>query len=86
MSSPSPASTRRGFDPLEILVEASDIAAGRTLNLDELLQALADLIRKVIDYQLFAVHEGASSGVRLVLPRPPPLPCREAVAFRRVEV
>ena len=55
MSLPSPASTRRGLDPLEILVEASDIAAGHTLNLDELLQALADLIRKVIDYKLFAV-------------------------------
>ena len=62
MSSPSPASTRRGFDPLEILVEASDIAAGHTLNLDELLQALADLIRKVIDYQFFAVLLSTEKG------------------------
>ena len=62
MSSPSPASTRRGLDPLEILVEASDIAAGHTLNLDELLQALADLIRKVIDYQLFAVLLSTEKG------------------------
>ena len=62
MPSPSPASTRRGFDPLEILVEASDIAAGHTLNLDELLQALADLIRKVIDYQLFAVLLSTEKG------------------------
>ena len=47
---------------MEILVEASDIAAGHTLNLDELLRSLAELIRKVIDYQLFAVLLSTEKG------------------------
>ncbi len=42
-------------DPFQILAEASDVAANHALDLDDLLRALADLIRKVVGYQLFAV-------------------------------
>ena len=42
-------------DPFQILAEASDVAASHALDLDDLLRALADLIRKVVGYQLFAV-------------------------------
>jgi phosphoserine phosphatase RsbU/P len=45
----------RRFDPLEILTEASSVVAEHPLSLDELLRDLADLVRKVADYQLFAV-------------------------------
>ncbi len=40
---------------IAILIEASEVAAGNTLDLDALLQELATLVRKVADYQLFAV-------------------------------
>ena len=40
---------------LEILLEASELAAGNTLDLDALLRDLAVLARKVADYELFAV-------------------------------
>jgi len=45
----------RNFDPLQILTEASEVAAQHPLSLDELLRDLATLVRKVADYQLFAV-------------------------------
>lgn len=45
----------RSFDPLQILTEASEVAAQHPLSLDELLRDLAQLVRKVADYQLFAV-------------------------------
>ena len=41
--------------PLRILVEASQVAAEYSLDLDDLLEALGELIRKVVDYQLFAI-------------------------------
>ena len=40
---------------LSILLEASELAAGNTLDLDALLRGLAVLVRKVVDYELFAV-------------------------------
>ena len=40
---------------IAILLEASEVAAGNTLDLDALLRELAILVRKVADYQLFAV-------------------------------
>ena len=52
---PSPISSRRPTDPIQILIEALEITSQHTLALDELLPALADLILKVADYQLFAV-------------------------------
>lgn len=45
----------RRIDPLQILTEASEVAAHHPLNLDDLLRDLAKLVRKVADYQLFAV-------------------------------
>ena len=42
-------------DPLRILLEASQVAAEYSLDLDDLLEALGALIRKVVDYQLFAI-------------------------------
>jgi sigma-B regulation protein RsbU (phosphoserine phosphatase) len=52
---PSPISSRRPTDPIQILIEALEITSQHTLSLDELLPALADLVLKVADYQLFAV-------------------------------
>ena len=49
--SPSPQRT----DLLAILVEASELVSRQSLDLDRLLHGLAELVRKVIDYQLFAV-------------------------------
>ncbi len=49
--SPSPQRS----DLLEILVEASELVSRQSLDLDRLLHGLAELVRKVIDYQLFAV-------------------------------
>lgn len=46
---------RPRIDPLQILTEASEVAADHPLDLDDLLRALASLVRKVVDYQLFAV-------------------------------
>ena len=46
---------RPRIDPLQILTEASEVAADHPLELDDLLRALANLVRKVVDYQLFAV-------------------------------
>jgi sigma-B regulation protein RsbU (phosphoserine phosphatase) len=46
---------RPEVDPFQILTEASEVAADHPLSLDDLLRALANLVRKVIDYQLFAV-------------------------------
>lgn len=40
---------------IAILLEASEVAASNTLDLDALLHELAILVRKVADYQLFAV-------------------------------
>ena len=55
MQQPSPISSRRHADPIEILIEASEIVTQHSLALEELLPALAELVRKVVDYQLFAV-------------------------------
>lgn len=49
--SPSPQRS----DLLAILVEASELVSRQSLDLDRLLHGLAELVRKVIDYQLFAV-------------------------------
>ena len=42
-------------DAIEILIEAAEIVAGHSLDLEELLRALRDLVGKVVDYQVFAV-------------------------------
>ena len=55
MPSPSTAAVRQNAEALEILVEASEIAANYTTNLDELLEALRELVRKVVDYRIFAL-------------------------------
>jgi phosphoserine phosphatase RsbU/P len=52
---PSPITSRRPTDPIQILIEALEITSQHTLSLDELLPALADLVLKVADYQIFAV-------------------------------
>lgn len=54
MDSP-PTSARPRTDPFPLLAEASDIAANHALDIDDLLRALAELVRKVVGYQLFAV-------------------------------
>ncbi len=54
MADPS-RSDRLRTDPFKILAEASDVAANHALDLDDLLRALDELIRKVVGYQLFAV-------------------------------
>lgn len=53
---------RPRIDPLQILTEASEVAADHPLDLDDLLRALASLVRKVVDYQLFAVLLADSDG------------------------
>ena len=55
MPSPSTVEVRQKAETLEILVEASEIAARHTTNLKELLEALRELVRKVVDYRIFAV-------------------------------
>jgi sigma-B regulation protein RsbU (phosphoserine phosphatase) len=55
MQLPSPISSRRHADPIEILLEAAEIVTEHSLALEELLPALAELVRKVVDYQLIAV-------------------------------
>ena len=55
MPSSSIAAVRQKAETLEILVEASEIAATYTTNLDGLLEALRELVRKVVDYKIFAV-------------------------------
>ena len=55
MPPPSIAAVRQKNETLEILAEASEIAANYTTNLDELLEALRELVRKVVDYKIFAV-------------------------------
>ena len=55
MPSPSTVAIRQKAETLEILVEASEIAANYTTDLDELLRALRELVRKVVDYKIFAV-------------------------------
>jgi sigma-B regulation protein RsbU (phosphoserine phosphatase) len=50
-----PSFARPEVDPFQILTEASEVAADHPLSLDDLLRALANLVRKVIDYQLFAL-------------------------------
>ena len=55
MADPPPDFLRPEVDPFQILTEASEVAADHPLSLDDLLRALANLVRKVIDYQLFAV-------------------------------
>ena len=55
MPSSSAAAVQQKAETLEILVEASEIAARHTTNLDELLEALRELVRKVVDYKIFAV-------------------------------
>ena len=52
-SAPMPA--RPQADAIEILIEAAEIVAGHSLDLEELLRALRDLVGKVVDYQVFAV-------------------------------
>ncbi len=62
----SSSAPRQQPDPLAILVEASDIVTGYPLDLDELLRALAELVRKVVDYQLFAVlMKSGKDGLRI---------------------
>lgn len=62
MSLKPPDGPLRAVDPLRILTEASEVVAGHPLDLDDLLRALAELVRKVVDYQLFAVLLSDSDG------------------------
>jgi len=55
MPTPSIAAVQKKAETLEILVEASEIAASYTTDLNELLEALRELVRKVVDYKIFAV-------------------------------
>ena len=55
MPSPAPTPARPQADAIEILIEAAEIVAGHSLDLEELLRALRDLVGKVVDYQVFAV-------------------------------
>ncbi len=65
MPSPFTAAVQQEAETLEILVEASEIAARYTTNLDKLLEALRELVRKVGDHRIFAVllkSEGEGAG------------------------
>ena len=42
-------------DRIDILLEASEVAAARTLDFDALMAALARLVRKIVDYQMYSV-------------------------------
>ncbi|MBI1356219.1 MAG: GAF domain-containing protein [Acidobacteria bacterium] len=53
---------RLPVDSLQVLTEASEVVANHPLSLDELLRALAELVRKVADYQLFAVLLAEANG------------------------
>ena len=55
MPSTVPAPARPQADAIEILIEAAEIVAGHSLDLEELLRALRDLVGKVVDYQVFAI-------------------------------
>ena len=55
MQAASPSPWHETDESLAILVEASEIVAGHSLDLDSLLSELVGLIRKVVDYQLVAV-------------------------------
>ena len=55
MPAPAPMPARPQADAIEILIEAAEIVAGHSLDLEELLRALRDLVGKVVDYQVFAV-------------------------------
>ena len=47
-----------GHDPntkIEILLEASEAAATHTLDFDSLMEALASLVRKIVDYEMYSV-------------------------------
>ena len=55
MPSPAPSAARPHADAIEILIEAAEIVAGHSLDLEELLRALRDLVGKVVDYQVFAI-------------------------------
>ncbi len=50
-------------DALQLLAEAAEIVAHHPLDLDDLLKALAELVSKVVDYQLFAVLLADDAGV-----------------------
>ncbi len=50
-------------DSLQLLIEAAEVVANHPLDLDDLLRALAGLVRKVVDYQLFAVLLADEGGV-----------------------
>ena len=52
-------------DAIEILIEAAEIVAGHSLDLEELLRALRDLVGKVVDYQVFAVLLSTADGTAL---------------------
>ena len=55
MQAASPSPWQETDESLAILVEASEIVAGHSLDLDSLLSELVGLIRKVVEYQLVAV-------------------------------
>ncbi len=55
MPAPAPMPAGPQADAIEILIEAAEIVAGHSLDLEELLRALRDLVGKVVDYQVFAV-------------------------------
>ena len=58
-------SARPQADAIEILIEAAEIVAGHSLDLEELLRALRDLVGKVVDYQVFAVLLKTADGAAL---------------------
>ena len=65
MPSAAPMSARSQADAIEILIEAAEIVAGHSLDLEELLRALRDLVGKVVDYQVFAVLLRTADGAGL---------------------
>ena len=55
MSPPIQKLTYPQTEVIEILIEAAELISGHSLDLEELLRALRELVRKVVDYQVFAV-------------------------------
>ena len=65
MSAPARLRARPQAEAFEILIEAAEIVSGHSLDLEELLRALRDLVGKVVDYQVFAVLLRTADGQAL---------------------
>jgi sigma-B regulation protein RsbU (phosphoserine phosphatase) len=62
MTAYTPSLLKQRSELLDFLLEVSEVSAG-TLELDRLLPAVAELVKKVIDYEIFAILLAGDGGV-----------------------